>query len=269
MVQPDEREYILRRLAGFEREVRPKEPPAGGDDPFQYSAGSLPVLLSAPHGAAHFRCGRYKAAEAWTTSLVRLLAERTGAHAMFATHRSDSDPNYDSSSPYKSRLAEIVVGERIGFVLDVHGMDDRHGYGIALGTMDGRSCRKQEREIEQLLQSAGYKRLPRQYTPGQVGPYVLADSYVKNPPPFTGGTVCQTVTRFVSQDLGVAAAQLELAIALRSLRDYPTPNGHRSEARLGPALVRTLHLGELLVARIAELVGGSLHIDGEEDGSGA
>ena len=171
---------------------------------------------------------------------------------------------HDGDSPYKSRLADIEVGERIGFVLDVHGMDDRHGYGIALGTMEGRSCRQQEREIEKLLQSEGYRRLPRQYKPGHGNPTFLADAYVNNPPPFTGGTVFQTVTRFVFQDLGVAAAQLELAVALRSLRGNWSPNGHSGETHFGPSLVRTFHIGELLVARIAELVGGSLHRDGED-----
>ncbi|HMT21394.1 MAG TPA: hypothetical protein PKE20_09155, partial [Promineifilum sp.] len=148
---------VLDRLIALEADVTYREPPGDGEPPFRYERGILPVLFSAPHGAAHRRNGRYKQEDEYTSALVRLLAERTGAHALYAFARSESDPNYDRESPYKATLAELVAAHGIRFVIDIHGMSDRHKFGVAVGTMCGASCRRRHEALAvETLAAAGF-----------------------------------------------------------------------------------------------------------------
>ncbi len=100
---------VLERLVALEEDVTYREPPADGGPPFRYQSGRLPILLSAPHGAAHRRDGRLKREDEYTAAFARLVAERAGAHVLYAFAQSESDPNYDRESPYKAALAELAT----------------------------------------------------------------------------------------------------------------------------------------------------------------
>lgn len=205
---------VLGRLVALEAEVTYREPPAGDGPPFRYVAGTLPVLVSAPHGAAHRRNGRYKQEDEYTAAIARLLAERTGAHVIYTFALSDNDPNWDRESPYKNSLADLVAGHGIRFVADIHGMSDRHKFGIAVGTMSGASCRRRhEATIIEILQAARFA----QATAAEVKDYPALrwDRFVVNHGRFTGGITNHTVTRFAVEELGIHAAQFELCASLR------------------------------------------------------
>ena len=84
---------LLSRLQMYESQVEYKTPPAAGKPAFRFHPGKLPILLSAPHGAAHMRNGLLKEEDDYTAGLVRLVAEITGAHAIYTWRRSEDDPN--------------------------------------------------------------------------------------------------------------------------------------------------------------------------------
>jgi hypothetical protein len=208
---------VLDRLVALEAEVTYSEPPAGGQSPFRYEPGRQPLLFSAPHGAAHRRDGRYKSEDEYTASFARLLAERTGAHVLYARARSESDPNWDRESPYKDALRRLVADLDIRFVADIHGMSDRHKFGIAVGTMCGASCRRRhEGLIVESLSAAGFTEATakeaREY------PALRWNRFVVNHGRFTGGVTSHTVTRYAAEELGVHAAQFELCASLRVVR---------------------------------------------------
>jgi hypothetical protein len=208
---------LIDRLIALEADVTYQQPPAAGQLPFRHEPGRRPLLISAPHGAAHRRDGRYKQEDAFTAAFARLVAERAGAHALYAFARSESDPNWDRESPYKDALRALAAAHDIRFVMDVHGMSDRHKFGIAVGTMCGASCRRQhEALIVATLTAAGFVQAPAREAGAYPAP--RRDHFVVNHSRFTGGMYHHTVTRFAAEELGIHAAQFELCAGLRVVR---------------------------------------------------
>ena len=213
---------VLDRLIALEADVTYREPPGDGGPPFRHMPGTLPVLLSAPHGAAHRRDGRYKQEDEFTAALARLVAERSGAHALYAFARSESDPNHDRHSPYKTALAGLVAAHDIRFVLDIHGMSNRHKFGVALGTMGGASCRRRhEALVVETLAATGFTETTA--AEARDFPALRWDRFVVNHRRFTGGLTNHTVTRFAAEEIGVHAMQFELCGSLRIVRRRGTP----------------------------------------------
>ena len=114
---------------------------------YEYVKGCIPVLVSAPHGAVHTREGIIKEEDEYTAGLARLIGDRTGAHVIYARRKSRTDPNADPTAPYKQALRQIAQENKINFVLDLHGANKDRDFGIALGTMHGKSCSEEERQI--------------------------------------------------------------------------------------------------------------------------
>jgi len=251
-LQPgEEAPVLLERLAALEAGVTYRDPPPDGRPPFRHQPGRLPILLSAPHGAAHRRDGRYKAEDEYTAAFARLLAERTGAHALYACAQSDSDPNWDRDAPYKAALRQLVAAHDLRFILDLHGMSDRHRFGIAVGTMCGASCRgRHEALIVATLTAAGFAQAMAQEV--REYPTLRWDRFVVNHGRFTGGLSSHTVTRFAAEELGVHAAQFELCASLRIVRRRAAdkwPPAFRGD----PAgIVQTMAAFETLIANLAE-----------------
>ncbi len=210
--------HLLQQLIKLESDVHYRTPALPGEAEFRYEIGRVPVLLSAPHGAAHMRNGTLKEEDGFTAGFARLVARLTGAHVLYARRQSETDPNYHIGAPYKDYLKEIVNEVGIRFVLDIHGAGPRHDFGIALGTMTGRSCPDQYSSILEILARHGF-------TPGGKRLDRLDLDLL-----FTGagGRRQETVTRFCFDVVGVPAAQFELNPHLRivhqhSSETYPEP----------------------------------------------
>lgn len=236
---------VLQRLVTLEQDVTYRDSPAGGEPPFRYERGTLPVLISAPHGAAHWRNGHYKQEDEFTAAFARLLAERTGAHVLYAYALSDSDPNWDQEAPYKTALAGVVAAHNIRFVVDIHGMSDRHRFGIAVGTMCGASCRRRhESLVVDTLTAAGFVQTSAQEA--KEFPALRWDHFIVNHGRFTGGLTSHTVTRYAAEELGVHAVQLELCARLRIVQ-RPSTGSYGDPA----GIARTLAAFEQLVTGLA------------------
>ena len=113
---------------------------------YAYIKGNIPILISAPHGAVHTREGNIKEEDEYTAGLARLIGNRTGAHVIYARRKSKTDPNTDTTAPYKQKLLQIAQENKIIFVLDLHGANKDRNFGIALGTMHGKSCSQDEKQ---------------------------------------------------------------------------------------------------------------------------
>jgi hypothetical protein len=196
---------LIKRLIALEADVAYREPACQGEPEFQYEVGKIPVLISAPHGAVHWREGAEKSEDEFTAGLARLAGELSGAHVLYARRRSNTDPNWDTGVPFKMRMAEIVSEAGIRFVLDLHGAANRRPFGIALGTMRGESCPRQRPAIIRAFSSAGFQ------TAGQGQSRLDLDRF------FTaiGKDGQETVTRYAWTTLGIPAAQVEIHECLR------------------------------------------------------
>lgn len=210
---------LLERLRALEQIVVYRELPPVGERPYRCERGDFPVLISAPHGAAHTRNGRFKPEDEYTTGLARLIAAETGAHVIYATYLNPADPNWDRESAYKLCLHKIVERHKIQFVLDLHGMRNAYKIGLAVGTMNGRSCPQQQPLIEQTL--AQHRFRPITQEDAAAHEKLQWDTVVFNYSKFTGGLTSHTITRFASQTLGVPAAQVELCSAARIVERGP------------------------------------------------
>lgn len=223
---------LLRRMIELEADVRYQEAAEGGPG-IGSVPGVTPVLLSAPHSAVHTRHGEAKEEEEFTAALVCLVAELTGAHALYLRARSPSDPNWDTDVPYKRHLRQVVAQAGIHFVLDVHGAGPERRFGVSLGTMNGASCPRQRGGIIQLLEAHGFRRQAR--FPDRLD--------VDNVFTARGLSGQETITRFAWQTLGVPCAQLELHPRLRVVErreDATLPGPFRGDAERIERLVQAL-----------------------------
>ena len=185
-----------------------------GQPEFSSIPGRIPVLLSAPHGAVHRRkTYENKDEDEYTAGLVRLLAELTGAHAMYARNRSTSDPNVHVDTPYKQKMREITSQAGIRFVLDLHGASDpKYKFGIALGTIGGKSCPLQRPLILSVLAKHGFS------SEASGRDNLDIDKAFRG----AGAAERETITRYASQVLHIPAAQFELFADLRIVQRRPT-----------------------------------------------
>ncbi len=237
---------LVKRLVDLEAEVEYKTPPQPGQPDFCYTPGSIPVLISAPHGAAHTRNRRVKDEDEYTAGMARLVAERTGAHVLYAWRKSATDPNYAARTPFKLALAKIVRDEQIHFVLDLHGCSPRRSFGIALGSMHGLSCPAHFPAILAALNANGF-------SPAGSGLFRLD---VDDTFPGGGGDHQETITRYCVRSLGVAALQVELNAHLRVPHRLPEA-AIETPFNQNPLLIRrTIAALEAVVRAVVLLDGG-------------
>lgn len=151
--------------------------------------------------------------EEFTAGMAQLLAQRTNSHALFNRWEILEDPNWDQSSSYKNKLAQIVDAHQIELVIDLHGMTNRHNLGIAIGTINGRACPGFEPLLSQALIDARFHEVKLDELATLERP--RWDRFVFDHPRFTGGVKSHTVTRFTVEELNIPAVQIELTSAGR------------------------------------------------------
>lgn len=219
-------EPLLQQLQQFDRQFSYRQPPPTGYSWFAKVPGNLPVLVSAPHACMHKRGGDYKQPEEYTGAIALYLANVCDCHAIVTRYQTDEDPNWHKDSTYKDAIADMAENNAINFVVDLHGMTNRYHMGVAVGTIDGNAC--DPSLVVPHFNSAGFNpviadKLPDKYEgpPTRVTQMTMHDddtawrNLVVDHPRFTGGLVNQTVTRYVSETLALAAVQIELASIVR------------------------------------------------------
>ncbi len=213
-----ESDWIWKLKEFEETQVRYRDAPLRGQPAFRYLPGTRSVLISAPHGALHWRHGGWKGEDEYTAALAHLLAEETGAHALYTVRRIRPDPNFEDDTDYKRTLARLLAEHDIELVLDLHGARRGRDFGIELGTMSGLTCPDFEATIIRRLEWQGFVRDHRRS---------LDRLWVNRL--FKGGARQRTVTRFVWEQCGVNAAQLEINAHLRVVRRKPDAMLYRDE----------------------------------------
>lgn len=233
---------LLNRLVELEADIAYALPPEDGDVEYRYQPGSVPLLLSAPHGAVHTRKGAPKDEDEYTAAIARLVAEETRAHVMYAHRKSGTDPNYDPGVPYKLTMQQIVETARIAFVMDIHGSSPAHPFGLALGTIAGASCPDYRNLILESLRQSGFS----ENFPG------LDRLDIDQTFPAAGGVKRETVTRYAWQKLGVQAAQIEIHSDMRIVRRKPDASAQEPFEGDPEQIMKTVRALIHIVQAIAE-----------------
>ena len=95
--------------------------------------GTLPVLLTAPHGGYQLRRHWPKTADRGTGGLALILARLTGCAAVASIGLQHDDPNFDAAiGPFKAEAMRRLPGRSIA--LDIHGMRLSRHEDICIGT---------------------------------------------------------------------------------------------------------------------------------------
>jgi hypothetical protein len=163
-------------------------------DYFGYIKGHIPILISAPHGAKHFRTkeARWKDEDAYTASMAIKLGELTGAHVMYVKNRAGEDPNNDVQTRYKDRLKQVVEQNHVKFVLDLHGAGRNQPFKVDVGTMSNDTHKGSCPTFKEIIAKAfqGYE------------PQIFNQRFSARGP--------GTVTCYARKTLGVESAQVEI-----------------------------------------------------------
>jgi hypothetical protein len=172
-----------------------------------YVKGRIPVLISAPHGAKHYRTveNRWKDEDAYTSSVAIKLGQMTGAHVLYVKNKTAEDPNNDIGSRYKDYLTKVVKEKGIRFVIDLHGAGRDQPFKIDVGTIDNRIERSSCPTFKPLIEEAFHD--------------FDGDIFNKRFQAKGHGTI----TYFSRNDLGIEAAQFEINAVYRHLSGNGDP----------------------------------------------
>ncbi|MEW6667377.1 MAG: hypothetical protein AB1512_19405 [Thermodesulfobacteriota bacterium] len=175
-------------------------------DPYYgFRPGTIPVLLSAPHGARHYRTGesRWKGEDEYTASIAIRLGELTGAHVVYVKNRAPEDPNHDVRSAYEDFVEKIVKEHGILFLIDLHGADEARPFKIDVGILEEEtersSCPTFKKTIEECF--SGFQ----------------GNLFNQRFPARGSGTI----THFARKKLGIEAAQFEINARYRIVERKP------------------------------------------------
>jgi hypothetical protein len=184
-------------------------------DYFRYIGGRIPILISAPHGAKHYRKrdgeGHWKKEDAYTSSLAIKLGQLTGAHVIYAKYKAGEDANNDPRSAYKDFLKKVVREHEIKFVIDLHGARGSQPFKVDVGTMSDTPGESSCPTFRPIIQKA----------------FAGFEEHLFNKHFAASG--CGTITSFVRNDLGIEAAQFEINARYRIVESRSNPVFKASE----------------------------------------
>ncbi len=179
-------------------------------DYFRYIEGRIPIMISAPHGAKHYRtgdgAGYWKKEDAYTSSLAIKLGQLTGAHVIYAKYKAGEDANNDPRSAYKDFLKKVVIEHDIKFVVDLHGACGRQPFKVDVGTMSDTPGESSCTTFRPIIQKA----------------FQGFEEHVFNKHFAANGR--GTITSFARNDLGIEAAQFEINARYRIVESRSNPS---------------------------------------------
>ncbi|MCQ2555734.1 MAG: hypothetical protein MJ149_00175 [Clostridia bacterium] len=126
---------------------------------FYYEIGESDILISMPHAVNQTRLGKPKYAEPGTVSLGLWLAKQLNASYIVKTQNNFDDANFDESSAYKDKIAQLIATKGIKYIIDLHGLKKSRPCDINLGTNFGKNIEtdvKLYNELTKGLQAKGF-----------------------------------------------------------------------------------------------------------------
>ena len=192
------------------------------DEYYGYVKGTIPILISAPHGAKHFRTReqRWKAEDAYTSQLAILLGRKTGAYVIFLKKEATEDPNNDLQSRYKDFLGKVVKENGIRFIIDLHGACASAPFKVDVGTITNSIAKCSCPTFRPLIAEA----------------FQNFDTEVFNQRFRARGN--GTITYFAKHNLGIEAAQFEINAHFRILKSKAKDDLQGSEQNVADLLGR-------------------------------
>ncbi len=118
---------------------------------FIIEAGTIPVVVSAPHSVPQWRLEAVKQGEFRTGSLARFLHRDTFCHCVYKTRNMHDDANFDDKNEYKDALVQYVKDNNIKYLIDLHIMSQLRPHSVDLGTGHGLNIANDYSKIRAML----------------------------------------------------------------------------------------------------------------------
>jgi len=205
---------------------------------YGFIRGKIPVLISAPHGAPHFRrrWHRWKGEDEYTSSIAIELGKLTGAYVIYVKNKTREDPNSDATSKYKMAVAKAVKQYDIKFLLDLHGSDEERPYEIDVGIIHDETQRSSCPTFKEVIQEAFSDSEPEVFNKK-----------------FCAKDAC-TLTSFAKHKLGIEAAQVEINAKYRIVERKP--DSTRAKRGIAPGFKANPKDVVDLITRLDRMIGG-------------
>lgn len=106
-----------------------------------------PVLITAPHAVKHARYGNVKGADVYTGALALLTAQQIGVSVLAST---SFDSHVDHPTELAAQFIEALddIASEKKLIIDMHGMLDRQGLGVCVGTGKDFHSENEQRVID-------------------------------------------------------------------------------------------------------------------------
>jgi len=101
---------------------------------FYFDNGNNKILISAPHGVAHFKNNKQKPAEIGSLTTALFLKETEDTYFIAKTKQTQNDVNYEATSDYKNKVFELIDKNGLKYFIDIHGISPSNEYDINLIT---------------------------------------------------------------------------------------------------------------------------------------
>jgi len=205
---------------------------------YGFIRGKIPILISAPHGAPHYRrrWHRWKGEDEYTSSIAIELGNLTGAYVIYVKNKTREDPNSDARSKYKMAVAKAVKQYDIKFLLDLHGSDEERPYEIDVGIIHDETQRSSCPTFKEVIQEAFSDSEPEVFNKK-----------------FCAKDTC-TLTSFAKNKLGIEAAQVEINAKYRIVERKP--DSTRAKRGIDPCFKANPRDVVDLITRLEQMVGG-------------
>ncbi len=222
----------IARLVEIESRISYNELP---DDGKSFIVQSRPssVMLSAPHGARTFRNTRrqrWHEEDEYTAGIALLLGGlcETSVIATIACNQ-QYDPNYHRDCDYKQRLADVIRGHQIRFVLDLHGAALHSTTLDSNQTIDlgYRSDNEDKRSMDEIHIQTFENILNENGTLCDSDCFVVGRNHFRA----AGGKISEPITTFVHRlnvEHDVQGLQIEMKPQLRVVKRFPTASLYKS-----------------------------------------
>lgn len=162
--------------------------------------GKNSIIIVSAHGFSHIREGQVKTADNGSFDLSLLLSIVSDSHWIAVAKDNQIDSNFHRNTEFKKELSQFVGNVSPSLVIDIHTAHAWRPFDVDIGTLYSKSLMGHEHLTPQLIDLLD-----------KFG-FLATDNAV-----FTasGATEdAQTITKFVSQELGCPCMQLEISSAL-------------------------------------------------------
>lgn len=204
---------VIAKIRKYEKRFQKNRYNGSGKEAHKIRKGRIPIIVSAPHAVNHYRETEVKFADQFTGGIAYFLYKRCGCHLIYSASYNEVDPNFDDiqECTYKKELEKYIKDNDIKFLIDLHGSKAEREFAVEMGTIDDRDSSLQGYSF--LMQ------LIEMIFEDELSEYLKFDDKVIQKNKVFAASNPNTVTHYISQEVGIPAIQIEINRLYRDINN--------------------------------------------------